>query len=265
MAKILQKYVKFSTKELEKYASNSGSCVRCINTDMHLAMGPYGMDSFKQALYELLIRTKVGIYDSKLDGICLGIKNIKMLGHTASLRADDPTMHLLINADFYVFRPETGAILDGVVRLISKHQVSVVIYRVFNTTIRFTNKKESREGITMDQEIKFRIKNFDISNVMPYIEGELIVEEDEGAQNRSTKFASPPPEVIDVKEENDEEMLDGLLSVLKQEPDFVPKEEKDEEKKEKPKKKSSGKRKKTENGETKKAKKSKKAIKDEPV
>lgn len=84
-------------------------------------------------------------------------------------------------------------------------------------------------------------------------------------QNRSTKFASPPPEVIDVKEENDEEMLDGLLSVLKQEPDFVPKEEKDEEKKEKTKKKSSGKRKKTENGETKKAKKSKKAIKDEPV
>ncbi|KAH8328959.1 hypothetical protein KR074_000639 [Drosophila pseudoananassae] len=263
MAKILQKYIKFSTKELENYAANPGSCVRCINTDMHLAMGPYGMDSFKQALYELLIRTKVGIYDTRLDGICLGIKNIKMLGHTASLRADDPTMHLVINADFYVFRPVTGAILDGVVRLISKHQISVVIYRVFNTTIRFTNKKECREGIAMDQEIKFRIKNFDISNVMPYIEGELITEEGEEAQNRSTKFGSPPPEVIDVKDENDEEMLDGLLEVLKQEPDLLPKEK--EKEKAKSKKKSSEKRKKTENGETKKTKKVKKEIKDEPV
>lgn len=194
MAKILQKYIKFSAKELDKYATTPGSCVRCINTDKHLAMGAYGMANFKHALHELLIRTKVGFYDSGLDGIVLGIKNIKMLGHTAALRADDPTMHLVINADFYVFRPVTGAILDGVVRHISKHQVSAVIYRVFNTTIRFTNQKHSRESIEMEQEIKFRIKNFDVSNAMPYIEGELLLEDGEEPQVRyiwDTSFDFP--------------------------------------------------------------------------
>jgi len=179
MAKILQKYIKFSVKELENYASSPESCVRCITTDMHLAMGPYGMANFKHALHELLIRTKVGFYDSGLDGIVLGIKNIKVLGQTAGLRADDPTMHLVINADFYVFRPKAGAILSGVVRHISRHHVSAVIYRVFNTSIRFTNQSASREDIAMDQEIKIRIKNFDISNLMPYIEGELLLENGE--------------------------------------------------------------------------------------
>ncbi|XP_022219311.2 DNA-directed RNA polymerase I subunit RPA43 isoform X1 [Drosophila obscura] len=179
MSKILQKYIKFSTEELEAYANNAGSCVNCINTDMHLSMGPYGMASFKHALHELLIRTKVGIYDANLSAIVLGIKNIKVLGQTAALRADDPTLHLFINADFYVFQPVEGAVLNGVVRHISKHQVSAIIYRVFNTTIRFTNNKNTREGIAMDQDINFRIKSFNMGNVMPYIEGELLLEEEE--------------------------------------------------------------------------------------
>ncbi|KAH8279945.1 hypothetical protein KR054_011744 [Drosophila jambulina] len=254
MAKILQKYIKFSGKELEKYASNPESCVRCINTDMHLAMGPYGMASFKHALHELLIRTKVGIYNSGLDGIVLGIKNIKMLGHTAALRADDPTMHLVINADFYVFRPVTGAILTGVVRHISKHHVSAVIYRVFNTSIRFTNKKNSRESMVMDQKIKFRIKNFDISNAMPYIEGELLLEDGEEPQNKSIKFGSPEPEekVEAIKEEEPYDMLDALLESFSENPE--------------PKKKSKRSKAATENGEaTTAAKKVKKEIKSEPI
>ncbi|KAH8393598.1 uncharacterized protein LOC110185861 [Drosophila serrata] len=258
MAKILQKYIKFSGKALESYAANPESCVRCINSDMHLAMGPYGMARFKHALHELLIRTKVGIYDSGLDGIVLGIKNIKVQGHTAALRADDPTMHLVINADFYIFRPITGVILDGVVRHISKHQVSAVIYRVFNTTIRFSNKMLGRESLVMDQEIKFRIKNFDISNAMPYIEGELLLEDGEEPQNKSIKFSSPEPEkkANDFGKE-DPDMLDALLDSLNELPDQV----------ETPIKKSPPKRKKaTVNGEaTTKAKQVKKEIKTEPI
>lgn len=188
MAKILQKYIKFTTKELQQYAANPESCVRCIKTDLHLAMGPYGMGNFKHALHELLIRTKVGIYDSNVNGIVLGIKNIKVLGQTAALRADDPTLHLLINADFYVFRPVAGAVLHGVVRHISKHQISVIIYRVFNTTIRFTNKKQNRDDFVMDQEIKFRIKDFNIGSAMPYIEGELLLEESESQVSPNTIY-----------------------------------------------------------------------------
>ncbi|XP_064548855.1 DNA-directed RNA polymerase I subunit RPA43 isoform X1 [Drosophila montana] len=213
MAKILQKYIKFSTSELEEYAANPESCVRCVKTDLHLGMGAYGMANFKHALHELLVRTKVGIYDANVNGIVLGIKNIKVLGQTAALRADDPIMHLLINADFYVFRPVAGAVLHGVVRHISKHQISVIIYRVFNTTIRFTNKKQSREGIVMDQEIKFRIKDFNIANVMPFIEGELLLEETDPL-NKTIKFEEDEePEHTETHVE-----LDALVELIKMEP-----------------------------------------------
>ncbi|KAH8410162.1 hypothetical protein KR009_007257 [Drosophila setifemur] len=259
--KFLQKYIKFTTKELQDYAAKPESCVRCITTDMHLAMGPYGMANFKHALHELLIRTKVGIYDASLNGIVLGIKNIKVLGHTAGLRADDPIMHLVINADFFVFRPVSGAILEGVVRHISKLHISAVIYRVFNTTIRVTNKKESRDSIVMEQNIKLRIKNFDISNVMPYIEGELILQEGAKPKSQSTNTGSPEIDVTEIKDETPDEMLDALLELLKQEPDTLP----TEEIKIEPKNKSSSKRKTDKTQVTTKAKKVKKEIKDEPV
>ncbi|XP_034097470.1 DNA-directed RNA polymerase I subunit RPA43 [Drosophila albomicans] len=265
MSKILQKYIKFSTKELEQYAANPDSCVLCVKTDLHLSMGPYGMSNFKHALHELLIRTKVGIYDANLNGIVLGIKNIKVLGQTAGMRADDPTLHLVINADFYVLRPKAGAVLHGVVRHISKHQISAIIYRVFNTTIRFTNKKQSRDGIVMDQEIKFRIKDFNIGNVMPYIEGELLLDESE-AQSKTIKFeddAEVAEQETPVANGNDNGAhveLDALVELIKVEPNLTPEPS--------PKKKKSEKRKKTLEEEVNKVvpqvKKSKK-IKMEPV
>ncbi|EDV99193.1 probable DNA-directed RNA polymerase I subunit RPA43 [Drosophila grimshawi] len=217
MAKIIQKYIKFTAQELEQYAANPESCVRCIQTDLHLSMGPYGMANFKHALHELLIRTKVGMYDAKLNGIVLGIKNIKVLSQTAALRSDDPALHLAINADFYVFRPVEGAVLHGVVRHISKHQISVIIYRVFNTTIRFTNQKQSRDVFVMDQEIKFRIKNFNIGTVMPYIEGELLLEDTEKV-NKVIKFEDSPESEETVKETSIQIELDALVELIKMEP-----------------------------------------------
>lgn len=173
MTQILQKYDKFSIKELEQFAANPGSCVFFVNTDLHLSMGPYGLRDFKNALHEVAIRTKVGVYNADLNGIMIGIKNIKALGQTAALRADDPALHVNINADCYVFRPRVGAVLRGVVGYISKHQISAIIYRVFNATIRLTSEKRVR-GIAMKQEITFRIKEFNISNGLPYIEGEIL-------------------------------------------------------------------------------------------
>ncbi|KAH8305498.1 hypothetical protein KR018_012250 [Drosophila ironensis] len=280
MAKILQKYIKFSSKELEEYAANPQSCVRRIRQDMHLSMGPYGMADFKHALHDLLIRTKVGIYDASLQGIVLDVKKIKVLSQAATLRADDPSMHIIINADFYVFRPVNGAVLKGVVRHVSSHQVSAVIYRVFNTSLLFADKNQNH-GIVMDQDITFRIKKFDIRNVMPYIEGELVADAatksqvrlyhrnptvrlltpalDSQAQNKSIKFGSPEPEeedAVTVKSETESEMLDGLLEELQNNPDLLMNGEK----------KSSRKRKKETIEEvTLSPKKVKKEIKDEPV
>lgn len=173
MAKRLQEYVKYTTRELELYTQTEGSCVRKINTNLHLTMGPFCLADFKHVLMAHLVRSKVGFYDIHLNGIVLDIKKVKVLGKTAAMRADDPRLHININADVYIFQPEEGAELTGVVKHIGPHQVGVILYRVFNANLRVAHKVDKDE-VQMEQEVKFRIRKYNLQNVFPYIEGELL-------------------------------------------------------------------------------------------
>lgn len=173
MAKRLQEYVKYSIKELESYTKQEGSCVRKINSNLHISLGPYCLADFKHALSSHIMRRKVGYYDANLKGIVLDIKNIKVLGTSAALRSDDPRIHVDVNADCYVFCPIAGAVLSGVVKHIGNHHIGVIIYRVFNVSIRFA-EKINKEEFNMDDIVQFRIKNFNLQNVFPYIEGDLV-------------------------------------------------------------------------------------------
>lgn len=175
MAKRLQEYVKYTTKELDKYTQTEGSCVRKVNTNLHLSMGPFCLADFKHVLMVHIVRSKVGFYDVQLDGIVLDVKKIKVLGTTGAMRADDPRIHININADVYIFKPEEGAELTGVVKHIGPHQVGVILYRVFNANLRVAAKVDKSE-VQMDQEVKFRIRKYNLQNVFPYIEGELITQ-----------------------------------------------------------------------------------------
>ncbi|KAM7353177.1 RNA polymerase I subunit F isoform 2-T2 [Cochliomyia hominivorax] len=217
MAKRLQEYVKYTTKELDQYTETEGSCVRKINTNLHLSLGPFCLDDFKHVLMAHLVRSKVGFYDIHLDGIVLDLKNIKVLGNTGALRADDARIHVNINADVYVFKPEEGAELTGVVKHIGPHQVGVILYRVFNANLRVTHKVD-KEEVQMDQEVKFRIRKYNLQNVFPYIDGELLTP---GAQKalakNKTVFKQEDNGDSGIEEKDGTQELDNILSVIKTE------------------------------------------------
>jgi hypothetical protein len=46
-------------------------------------------------------------------GFILGYKNVKLLTDRATLINDDPSLHLDIEADFYIFTPKVGRKLFG--------------------------------------------------------------------------------------------------------------------------------------------------------
>lgn len=46
-------------------------------------------------------------------GIILDIKNVKLITDRATLINDDPSLHLDIEADFYIFTPKVGCTLFG--------------------------------------------------------------------------------------------------------------------------------------------------------
>ncbi|XP_053957999.1 DNA-directed RNA polymerase I subunit RPA43 [Anastrepha ludens] len=218
MAKRLQEYVKYTIKELESYTKQEGSCVRKINSGLHISLGPYCLADFKHALSAHIMRRKVGYFDARLEGIVLDIKNIKVLGMAAALRSDDPSMHVDVNADCYVFRPVAGAILSGVVKHVGNHHIGVIIYRVFNVSIRFA-AKINKDEFKMDDTLRFRIKNFNLQHVFPYIEGDLVTE---SGVKIVDKFIKVEPESANANldsgiEEHENHELDELVTLIKQE------------------------------------------------
>ncbi|XP_037816214.1 DNA-directed RNA polymerase I subunit RPA43 [Lucilia sericata] len=237
MAKRLQEYVKYTTKELDQYTETEGSCVLKINTNLHLSMGPFCLADFKHVLMAHLVRSKVGFYDIHLDGIVLDVKNIKVLGNTGAMRADDARIHVNINADVYVFRPEEGAELTGVVKHIGPHQVGVILYRVFNANLRVAHKVD-KEEVQMDQEVKFRIRKYNLQNVFPYIDGELLTPGAQKALAKAKKIVFKQEENADsgIEEKDGGQELDDLLSVIKTEAPSEFEEAIDECNKQKPKK-----------------------------
>ncbi|XP_075149824.1 RNA polymerase I subunit F [Haematobia irritans] len=218
MAKRLQEYVKYTIKELDEYAQTEGSCVRKVNTNFHLSMGPFCLADFKHVLMAHMVRNKVGSYDLQLDGIVLDVKKVKILGNTGAMRADDPRIHVNVNADAYVFKPEEGAVLTGVVKHIGAHHVGVVLYRVFNANLRVGHKVDKDE-IQMDQEVKFRISNYNLQNVFPYIDGELLTAQGEAISHKSKKIKFKDSDNADsgIEEKEGLQDVDGLLTSIKTE------------------------------------------------
>lgn len=190
MGKRIRDYVKYSLSELECYVKSKTSCVQKVNTPIHLNFPPYGLSNFKATLQDIIAQRKIGFYDARLKGIILDIRNIKVLGDVAALRFDDPAVHLNLLADCYVFQPQVGAIIKGLVKHISERQIGVIIYRVFSVSIRL--KGRVPRNVQLNSQIEFRIKKFDLENVMPFFEGELVGDlddEDEDVSNTNSSFS----------------------------------------------------------------------------
>lgn len=173
MNKTKFKYVKYTKLELDRYVRDEKSCIKRKNSEIHIGFPPWGFANFEETLTNIISRDKIGKYDAKLDGIVLEVRNIKVLGTAYAVHNDDPYNHMNIRANFYVFQPRTGSIIKGVVKHVSHGHVAVIIYRVFNVSIRF-DRSEMRDSLNLDRKISFRIKKFELQGAMPYIEGELI-------------------------------------------------------------------------------------------
>lgn len=173
MKKKTLNYIHFTKSELDTYTRDKNNCVERVNNSMHISFPPWGMNHFKDTLLNSVAARKIGLFDEGLNGIVLDVRNIKLEGDMSLLRYDTPELHLTVWADFYVFKPRVGVTLRGIVKHVSQKHISVLIFRVFNVSIRLiqgTRKKRMQIG----DEISFKVKKFDLQNILPYIEGELV-------------------------------------------------------------------------------------------
>lgn len=165
-----KKYIKYTLAQLKSYIADEGTCVHKIHAKKHLGLPLSGLADLKNTI-EAELDHKIGRMDRVLDGIVLDIRNIKVYNEPVFIHSDNPDLHLDYEANFYVFQPRIGAVVKGIVKHIGRHHLGVLIYRVFNVAV--TLGRANRNKIKVNQKIKLRIVNFDLTSSLPEIEGEL--------------------------------------------------------------------------------------------
>nr|CAD7572135.1 unnamed protein product [Timema californicum] len=107
-----------------------------------------------------------------LMGILLGYENVKTQTSSGLILYDDSLIHIDIVADFYVFTPEVGCRLNGIVNKKSSTHIGCLVYKVFNVSI--PNEDWVGQTVEIGQQVTFQVTVLDMTGRLPYIRGKLI-------------------------------------------------------------------------------------------
>ncbi|CAG2056965.1 unnamed protein product [Timema podura] len=91
---------------------------------------------------------------SRLKGIFLGYENVKTQTSSGLILYDDSLIHIDIIADFYVFTPEVGCHLNGIVNKKSSTHIGCLVYKVFNVSI--PNEDWVGQTVEIGQQVTFQ-------------------------------------------------------------------------------------------------------------
>nr|CAD7427398.1 unnamed protein product [Timema monikensis] len=133
-------------------------------------------------------------YDNPLKGILLGYENVKTQTSSGLILYDDSLIHIDIIADFYVFTPEVGCHLNGIVNKKSSTHIGCLVYKVFNVSI--PNEDWVGQTVEIGQQVTFQVTVLDMTGRLPYIRGKLISRANVGIVNGASSIAV----AVDTKE-----------------------------------------------------------------
>lgn len=145
------------------------------NCKYHLALHPAQFNDFGQSVKDELDR-KVSRYNEVFQGIMLGYENVKLLTQLGTIGLDDCYVHFDIMADFFIFRPELGMDLKGVVTKTTKDHVGCLVYSIFNISLPRPEEDENWLGqkAKIQSEVKFKIIFVELTARLPYIRGQIL-------------------------------------------------------------------------------------------
>ncbi|XP_026279766.1 nucleolar protein dao-5 [Frankliniella occidentalis] len=170
--------IPWGENEIEKLASSSDSRIYLVHEKIPVVLQPFHLQDLKSAVRDLL-NTSIGSYHKSLNGIILSYKHLKVISKSASVAAETSGVVVTIQADFFVFRPEVGNVLKGIVNKISKDHVGVLLYQRFNISCPRPSSESRSEKwlgnqVSMQQEVTFKVKEANFSGTLPFLKGKLL-------------------------------------------------------------------------------------------
>ncbi|XP_076670044.1 RNA polymerase I subunit F [Andrena cerasifolii] len=191
--------ITWSDLELTGLIEDELSLVRFERFKKHLGLHPFHLTNLNAALNEIL-SSNLNSYDKELKGFLLAYKNPKLLTPLGEILYDTCFIHVDIEADFYIFRPEVGCSLKGTVNKKGLDHIGLLVHKAFNVSIPKQDDDEDWPGddLAIGQDVRFVVTCLDITSGLPYIRGALNANEYSQAklrrqeQNKTSSFDNKP-------------------------------------------------------------------------
>nr|XP_034176583.1 DNA-directed RNA polymerase I subunit RPA43 [Osmia lignaria] len=166
--------ITWSVLELTALLEDEDSHVSFEKFKKHLGLHPFHLTNLTAALNEIL-SSNLNFYDTELKGFVLAYKNPKLLTPLGDIFYDTCFIHIDIEADFYIFKPEVGSSLKGIVSKKGLDHIGVLVHKAFNVSIPKLDDEEDWVGDNLEigQEVRFAITHLDFTSKLPYIRGVL--------------------------------------------------------------------------------------------
>ena len=159
--------------QLEALRGDPDSGIFRIRQKMSPALHPRCLNDLSLGLVNHF-NELIGHYHPDLEGILAGYGKITLRSPHGHFLNEGAHIHLDVEADFWVFRPSVGAVLQGVVKEIDTSHVSVLVHGCFDVTCPLPAGIQSTEWSgaksRIGQIVHFMMTKTDLSQEIPYIE-----------------------------------------------------------------------------------------------
>ncbi|XP_076646153.1 RNA polymerase I subunit F [Halictus rubicundus] len=166
--------ITWSLLELTGLLEDDESRVYFEKYKKHFGLHPFHLTNLNTSLNEIL-SSNLNSYDAELKGFLLAYQNPKLLTPLGEIFYDTCFIHIDVEAEFYVFRPEVGSSIKGIVNKKGVDHIGVLVHKAFNVSIPKPDDDENWLGnnLEIDQEVKFVVTLLDLNSKLPFIRGTL--------------------------------------------------------------------------------------------
>merc|ERR1740124_1315657 len=141
------------------------------NTTVHLAISPTFLSNIKAGV-EGQLSPNINRYYPPLKAIMLGYDQLKLTTRTGALLYDSPTVHIDIQGRFFLFNPQIGGNLPGVVNKKSPGHLGCLVHDTFNVSLLAGDKeRDVKVGQQVVIEVTKVMWGF---KSLPVIQGKLV-------------------------------------------------------------------------------------------
>ena len=141
-----------------------------MTTTVHLAVSPSFLSNLKTGV-EGQLAPQLNRYFPPLKSIMLGYDQLKLTSRTGALVYDSPAVHIDVEGNFFLFSPEIGDKIPGIVNKKSPGHLGCLVHDTFNVSLIAGDKERD---IKVGQGVLLEVTRVVWGhNTLPVIQGKL--------------------------------------------------------------------------------------------